>query len=233
MPALIGARQNDLRVSRKAPAPPPATTHTDPMSDPATAGDLRDVHQFVKRALLTAAAAATITPVKDSLIRIRYRGADYELTLSPATPAPGPPPAAGGVLGAVLAHINAARAAAGRNPLALDDNLSTAAAAHTRLMIDQRGLTHQGRGEEKLGVRLAAAGTRWRRCAENVGYQSCDLGDAALIRAANDMTDRMLGETPPDDGHRRNLLDANLARCGLALLRDARGTAWMTQDFTD
>lgn len=142
-------------------------------------------------------------------------------------------PATGAILNQILDHINTARAAAGRARLTLDTTLTATAAAHTQLMTRGAGLTHQATGEPKLGDRLTAAGTHWKRCAENVGYTTSRPGDDALIRAANQLTDRMLAETPPGDGHRRNLLNPAYTRCGLAVQRTTTGTTWMTQDFTD
>jgi uncharacterized protein YkwD len=43
----------------------------------------------------------------------------------------------------------------------------------------------------------------------------------------------MLAETPPNDGHRRNILNASFAHVGISLYRDAQGTVWMTQDFSN
>ena len=58
-------------------------------------------------------------------------------------------------------------------------------------------------------------------------------GDAAMIRAANGLTDSMLAERPPNDGHRKNLLNTGFKRIGLSIVRDSKGVTWMTQDFVN
>jgi uncharacterized protein YkwD len=135
------------------------------------------------------------------------------------------------VLDAVLSHINDARVAEGLAVLTLDTNLSKAAALHTQLMIDGCGLDHQCPGESGLGARFTAQGVVWRAAGENIGYGSSGASDAQIIRAANGLTDSMLAEVPPEDGHRKNLLSTSFKRIGLSVVRDGTGRTWMTQDF--
>jgi uncharacterized protein YkwD len=141
------------------------------------------------------------------------------------------PTTSGSVLDRVLGHINAARAGEGLPALRLDDDLSRAAALHNRVMIDGCGLDHQCPGESGLGERFSAQGVRWSSAGENIGFGSAGSGDAAVAGAANGLTDSMLAETPPNDGHRRNLLSRGFERIGLSVVRDGDGRVWMTQDF--
>ncbi|MCY1142429.1 CAP domain-containing protein [Actinoplanes sp. Pm04-4] len=53
------------------------------------------------------------------------------------------------------------------------------------------------------------------------------------MKAANGLTDSMLAEVPPDDGHRKNLLNKDLKRIGLSVVRDSKGVTWMVQDFVN
>jgi uncharacterized protein YkwD len=46
------------------------------------------------------------------------------------------------------------------------------------------------------------------------------------------LTNDMLSERPPDDGHRRNLLSTAFHHIGIAILRSRSGTVWMTQDLS-
>jgi uncharacterized protein YkwD len=155
-------------------------------------------------------------------------------TGSPATTAPTTAPQTGGtVLDQVLGHINAARAAAGLGALTLDSDLSKASALHNQLMIDGCGLSHQCPGEESIGPRFTAQGVRWNSAGENIGFGSSGASDADLIKAANGLTDSMLAEVPPNDGHRRNLLNTGFKRIGLSVVRDGKGITWMTQDFVN
>ena len=156
-------------------------------------------------------------------------------TAKPATTRPKPrPPAApqtsGSILEQVLAHINAARDDEGLDALRLDSNLSRAAALHNQRMIDGCGLNHQCSGEGGIGARFSAQGVQWRSAGENIGFGSAGSSNAAIIGAANGLTDSMLAETPPEDGHRRNLLSRDFTRIGLSVVRDD-GRVWLTQDF--
>ncbi|WP_250037224.1 CAP domain-containing protein [Paractinoplanes maris] len=151
-------------------------------------------------------------------------------TKKPSTPAP---QTSGSVAEQVLAHINAARKAEGLGTLSLDTNLSRAAAIHTQLMIDGCGLSHQCSGEKGLGDRFSAQGVKWSGAGENIGFGSSASSDSAKVKAANGLTDSMLAEVPPNDGHRKNLLNPDFKRIGLSIVRDGKGVTWMTQDFVN
>ncbi|WP_412753788.1 CAP domain-containing protein [Krasilnikovia sp. M28-CT-15] len=137
----------------------------------------------------------------------------------------------GGILDQVLAHINAARAGKGLPAYTLDTDLSKASALHNQLMINGCGLEHQCKGESGLGKRFSAQGVSWSSAGENIGFGSSGASDSAIVDAANGLTDSMLAEVPPNDGHRRNLLSNDFRRIGLSVVRDAKGVTWMTQDF--
>ena len=157
-------------------------------------------------------------------------------TTKPTTKAPATstvPKTGDAILDAVLEHINAARADAGLSALTLDANLSKASAKHTQLMINGCGLEHQCSGESGLGDRFTAQGVKWSSAGENIGFGSSGSSNAAIIQAANGLTDSMLAEKPPNDGHRKNLLNTGFKRIGLSIVRDAKGITWMTQDFVN
>ncbi|WP_240670316.1 CAP domain-containing protein [Actinoplanes solisilvae] len=139
----------------------------------------------------------------------------------------------GPVVEQVLAHINAARVDEGLEPLSLDTNLSRAAAVHNQLMIDGCGLSHQCKGEDGLGERFSAQNVKWSSAGENIGFGSSGGSNAAMVKAANGLTDNMLAEVPPNDGHRKNLLNKGFERIGLSIVRDNEGITWMTQDFVN
>ena len=140
-------------------------------------------------------------------------------------------PTSGTVAERALAHINAARVAEGLKALSLDANLSKAADLHTQLMIEGCGLSHQCSGEAGLGERFSAQKVSWGSAGENIGYGSSGSSAAAMVEAANGLTDSMLAEVPPNDGHRKNLLNKSFTRIGLSIVRDSKGVTWMTQDF--
>ncbi|GIF13358.1 hypothetical protein Ate01nite_33900 [Actinoplanes teichomyceticus] len=141
------------------------------------------------------------------------------------------PATADDILDLVLAHINEARADEGLGALRLDTELSQAAALHNQLMIDGCGLSHQCDGEGGIGDRFSAQGVSWGSAGENIGYGSSGSSAADMVKAANGLTDSMLAEVPPNDGHRKNLLSTSFTRIGLSVVRDDKGITWMTQDF--
>jgi uncharacterized protein YkwD len=219
--ATLGSSSTDVPLV--APAPP-----IFPADDPRLLPS-EDAASATRSASPSASPSSTPTTGKPAKPR-------RTSTSKPATSRPRPrPPAApqtsGSILDQVLDHINAARDDEGLDDLALDGNLSRAAALHNQRMIDGCGLNHQCSGEGGIGDRFSAQGVRWRAAGENIGFGSAGSSDAAIIRAANGLTDSMLAETPPDDGHRRNLLSRDFDRIGLSVVRDGNGRVWLTQDF--
>jgi len=152
---------------------------------------------------------------------------------SPAAARKTAPVTDGPVVEQVLTHINAARAAEGLGALTLDTQLSKASARHNQLMIDGCGLSHQCSGDQGLGDRFTAQGVTWSSAGENIGFGSSGSSNAQIVKAANGLTDSMLAEVPPDDGHRKNLLNKGFQRIGLSIVRDGKGVTWMTQDFVN
>ena len=134
----------------------------------------------------------------------------------------------------VLAVINRARAGQGLPPLTISAGLTKSAAAHTAVMASGCGLSHQCPGEAGLGDRETAAGVSWSSAGENIG-DGGPVSDtnAAIASMAVGLTNSMLAEQPPDDGHRRNILSSDFHHIGISVYRDSGGTVWMTQDFSD
>jgi RNA polymerase sigma factor (sigma-70 family) len=133
----------------------------------------------------------------------------------------------------VLALINETRAKAGLPPLTVDPALVVAAERHTRAMMSNGcGLSHQCPGESGLGERSTAAGVKWSSVAENVGMGG-PVKDTveAISKMALGLTQGMIDEKPPNDGHRKNILSDSSTRIGIVVIRDAKGTVWMTHDF--
>jgi uncharacterized protein YkwD len=164
-------------------------------------------------------------------------------TTSPgSTPTPSPSPQAStpppgqqlGVASQVLALLNQARAQAGLPLYSLSPGLDRSADAHNTLMAAGCGLSHQCPGEAPLGTRETDAGVTWTSAGENIG-EGGPVPDtaAAIAQMALGLTQDMLNEKPPDDGHRLNILSSSFQIVGIAVLRDRSGTVWMTQDFAN
>ena len=154
-------------------------------------------------------------------------------TTAPTTAAPTTAPAGNSVIDQALAHINAARTANGLGALTLSADLSKATEAHTALMVSAGTLSHQFPGEAGLGDRFTAAGVSWSSAGENIGQGNAAATDASIVQAANGLTDLMLAEPAPNDGHRKNLLNPGFKHIGLAVTRGSDGRVWLTQDFVN
>ena len=149
-----------------------------------------------------------------------------------ATESPGASP--GTPVAQVLALINQARSAAGLPSLTITAGLDSSASAHNLTMAGGCGLSHQCPAEPDLGARETAAGVIWSACGENIG-EGGPVADtpAAIAQMAVGLTQDMLNEKPPDDGHRRNILSSSFTHIGIAIYLDSSGTVWLTQDFSN
>jgi uncharacterized protein YkwD len=134
----------------------------------------------------------------------------------------------------VLALINQARATAGLPALTLTAGLESTSSAHNLLMAGGCGLSHQCPGEPPIGDRETAAGIDWTAAGENIG-EGGPVADttAAIAAMAVGLTQSMLNEQPPNDGHRLNILSTAFTHIGIAVYRDSSGTVWLTQDFSN
>jgi uncharacterized protein YkwD len=110
--------------------------------------------------------------------------------------------------------------------LTSDPRLVAAAAGHNATMSAARQLSHQLPGEPDPGTRISNAGYAWRAWAENIAYTTNTTSAGAQA-----LQTQMYNETPPNDGHRRNILSTSVTQVGVAVLVDSRGTLWLTTDF--
>ena len=155
---------------------------------------------------------------------------------APASAAPGSaaPDQQGTPADQVLALINRARSQAGLPALNFSAGLDQSASAHNLLMAGGCGLSHQCPGEPPIGTRETGAGVHWTSAGENIGEEGPVTGStAAIAAAAVGLTQAMLNEQPPDDGHRLNILSTAFAHIGIEVYRSGSGTVWLTQDFSN
>jgi uncharacterized protein YkwD len=134
----------------------------------------------------------------------------------------------------VLALINQARSAARLPALTVTSGLQASSSAHNLRMAGGCGLSHQCPGEPPIGDRETAAGVHWTAAGENIG-EGGPVADtsAAIAQMAVGLTQSMLNEHPPNDGHRKNILSKTFTHIGIAVYRDSSGTVWLTQDFSN
>ena len=128
---------------------------------------------------------------------------------------------------AVLDRLNAQRASHGLPALRSNAKLVAAAHAHNLKIAAADQLSHQLPGEAGLGERISAAGYSWSAVGENVGV-STDRSPAGVLS----LQDLMYNETPPNDGHRRNILSPSFTEVGVDVIEDtAHGKVWLVTDF--
>jgi uncharacterized protein YkwD len=128
---------------------------------------------------------------------------------------------------AVLSQLNAERAANGLKPLHSSSKLASSAHTHNVAMAKQNTLSHQLPGEKSLGPRVTAAKYTWSSCGENIGWNSDRSKEGVLA-----LETAMYDETPPDDGHRRNILSPTFVDVGVDVIEDkTHGRVWLTTDF--
>jgi uncharacterized protein YkwD len=183
----------------------------------------------VRRSVRRPAARATAGPAASGSATAASPAAAASGT-SPGSPAA----QSASPAGQVLALINQARAEAGLPPLTVTAGLVASASAHDLRMAGGCGLTHQCPGEPAIGDRETAAGVTWTAAGENIG-DGGPVADstAAAAQMAVTLTQDMLDEQPPDDGHRLNILSTAFTHIGIAVYRDSAGTVWLTQDFSN
>jgi uncharacterized protein YkwD len=181
---------------------------------------LAPAHSAPPRATGSAAATASASAAASAAVTA---------TASSAAPAAG-----GSAATQVLALINQARSAAGLPALTVTAGLQASSAAHNQQMAGGCGLSHQCPGEAALGARETAAGVIWTAAGENIGEGGpvADT-DAAIAKMAVGLTQSMLDEQPPDDGHRMNILSSSFTHIGITVYRASSGTVWLTHDFSN
>jgi uncharacterized protein YkwD len=188
-------------------------------------------------AYLAIAATPTVVTVPPRQVRTSPSAPASSRSPRPTAPVASASPSApaGGTAAAqVLALINQARSAAGLPTLTITSGLETSSSQHDLRMADGCGLSHQCPGEPPLGDRETAAGVHWTSAGENIGEGGPVAGTAAAIaQMAVGLTQSMLNEQPPDDGHRLNILSSSFTHIGIAVYRDSSGTVWLTQDFSN
>jgi Cysteine-rich secretory protein family len=112
--------------------------------------------------------------------------------------------------------VNREREKAGLNKLEWSDSLAEAALAHSRLLAENRDLSHQFPGEPALQERVGATRLRFNAVAENVAAApDVDTAHTALMKSP---------------GHRANILHQDYNAIGISIVeRDHE--LFITQDF--
>ncbi|EFH88371.1 CAP domain-containing protein [Ktedonobacter racemifer] len=133
----------------------------------------------------------------------------------------------------LFALVNQDRASNSLPALVWTPALVVSASRHTQVMAGGCGLSHQCPGESSLGTRETNAGVNWNACGENIGTGGPTPSYNAQWSMASGLHRSMMNETPPNDGHRRNLLSSTFHRIGISIFVDAHNTLWLTEDFAN
>ncbi len=124
----------------------------------------------------------------------------------------------------MLALVNQQRSEAGLDPLTLNPQLEASAQRHSQDMAANDFMEHRGSDGSSPSDRIQQAGYAFSYDGENIAAGQTTPEEA--------MADWM-NETPPNDGHRRNILSPNFSEIGFGYAFSAT-TAYKhywTQDF--
>ncbi|HEY0756379.1 MAG TPA: CAP domain-containing protein [Ktedonobacteraceae bacterium] len=127
---------------------------------------------------------------------------------------------------AVFQLINQERASQGLSALKWSTGLVRSAHLHNLWMLRDNKLSHQLSGEAGLFPRINAQGVSGSMVAENIGY-----GWGNAVRAAAGLNTSMFAETPPDNGHRLNILSTATIVGIDVIVNTHNSQVWLTEDF--
>ncbi len=130
------------------------------------------------------------------------------------------------IAAAVLKQLNKDRAGHHLKALKMNTKLVKSAHAHNLAMATAKQLSHQLNGEPGLATRITKVGYRYSSAGENIGENTDHSVDGALA-----LESLMYNEKPPNDGHRKNILNKQFTHVGIDVLIDKHGKLWLTQDF--
>jgi len=139
-------------------------------------------------------------------------------------PTPTSASAAASLASRALARTNAYRRQFNCPPLRENAQLDKAALAHSQDMAAHGYFDHNSPSGQTPWDRIHAAGYQFSMAAENI---------AAGYPTPEAVIDAFFNETPPNDGHRRNLLNCSLRDVGFAYYyqKGSEYGSYWTQDF--
>ena len=124
----------------------------------------------------------------------------------------------------VVELTNALRQQHGCSALTISPELSAAAHGHSQDMADQNYFSHLDLNGHDVAWRAQQAGY-----SGTAGWENISAGYAT----AEEVVAKWYNETPPNDGHRRNLLNCDLNEVGVGYATNSSSTytTYWTQDF--
>jgi uncharacterized protein YkwD len=160
-------------------------------------------------------ASGSLGPLVADLMHC-YAGVEYPPPAMPQKKAPVPADIHKGEQ-LMFNLLNKARAEAHVPALVYDDRLAETARLHSEDMFRDKYFAHDSPTLGTLGTRMAKAGITARKFSENIANNQ-DLASAH----------RELMESP---GHRKDILDPDLTRAGVGIVRADNGQLLVTEDF--
>jgi uncharacterized protein YkwD len=124
----------------------------------------------------------------------------------------------------VVGVTNTYRALHGCGPLTLNPQLTAAANEHSEDMAVHDYFSHTSQDGSSPWDRISRAGYVYSAAAENI---------AAGYDTAQSVVDGWYNEVPPNDGHRKNILNCALTEVGIGYAENSTSTyqIYWTQDF--
>lgn len=150
-----------------------------------------------------------------------------------APPTAAPAPAAGQFTAEqqyTLQLHNQARAAAGVPALVLDSAINTAATRNAQDMATQGYFAHVSPQGKQPWDWMREAGVVFHAAGQNIGMDPS--GASSTNASIKRLFDMMMAETPPNDGHRVNILSATYHRLGVGTATSGGKLYWVC-DFAD
>ena len=126
--------------------------------------------------------------------------------------------------------INQSRLQNGLAPLAMDDALRRLARARASDMSARGYFSHISPDGTSPFDLMKAEGVAFSAAAENIASASGYRTGSDVVRSSHG---GMMAETPPADGHRKNILDPNLHKVGIGVYTGKNGKTYYVCDFTD
>jgi len=127
----------------------------------------------------------------------------------------------------LLDVVNQARASAGVAALSIDPLIHGEALVHSAAMTCY-GMSHFVPPGTTPASRMAAAGVKFTWQGENIGWSGIGSDWQKVMWLFNSM----MAEKPPNDGHRKNILNTHFSRTGIGIyVENASGRLWLTEDF--
>jgi uncharacterized protein YkwD len=147
-----------------------------------------------------------------------YAGVDYPLPAMPPKKAPTPADVRDGEQ-LMFDLINESRAEAHLPALLYDERLSEAARQHSLDMLENKYFAHDSPTAGNLGERMTKAGIVAKKFAENIA------NNQDLAAAHQELMD--------SPSHRKDILDPDLTRVGVGIVRGESGQLFVTEDFME